>query len=63
MITLGFFNSNKRFPGFDAESKEYNAEVHKGHIMGQHVAKYMEALLEEDEEVRYIVQGEMTKFF
>merc|ERR1712198_827085 len=22
-------HSNKRFPGFDAESKEYNAEVHK----------------------------------
>merc|ERR1712137_1268757 len=35
--------------GFDAESKEYNAEVHN-HILGQHVANYMESLLEEDEE-------------
>merc|ERR1712121_513592 len=43
-------HSNKRFPGYDAESKEYNAEVHKGHILGKHVAGYMESLLEEDEE-------------
>merc|ERR1739838_1252997 len=43
-------HSNKRFPGYDAESKEYNAEVHKGHILGQHVSKYMEALLEDDED-------------
>jgi len=43
-------HSNRRFPGYDAESKEYNAEVHKGHILGQHVANYMEALLEDDEE-------------
>merc|ERR1712002_371598 len=43
-------HSNKRFPGYDAEAKEYNAEVHKGHILGQHVSKYMEALLEDDEE-------------
>ena len=46
-------HSNKRFPGYDAEAKEYNAEVHKGHILGQHVSKYMEALLEDDEEVRW----------
>jgi len=43
-------HSNRRFPGFDAESKEYNAEVHKEHILGQHVSKYMESLLEDDEE-------------
>jgi large subunit ribosomal protein L5e len=43
-------HSNRRFPGYDAESKEYNAEVHKGHILGQHVANYMEALLDDDEE-------------
>lgn len=43
-------HSNRRFPGFDAESKEYNAAVHKDHIFGQHVSKYMESLLEEDEE-------------
>jgi len=43
-------HSNKRFPGYDAESKEYNPEVHKNHIIGQHVANYMESLLDEDEE-------------
>merc|ERR1712168_1431088 len=43
-------HSNKRFPGYDAESKEYNPEVHKGHILGNHVSGYMQHLLEEDEE-------------
>jgi len=43
-------HSNKRFPGYDAEAKEYNAEVHKNHIMGKHVADYMSSLLDEDEE-------------
>merc|ERR1711917_23798 len=35
-------HSPKRFPGF-AEG-ELNAEVHKKHIMGLHVAEYMEAM-------------------
>lgn len=43
-------HSNKRFPGFDAESKEYNPEMHKSHILGQHVSSYMEHLIEDDEE-------------
>jgi len=43
-------HSNKRFPGYDAESKEYNPEVHKNHITGQHVANYMSSLLDDDEE-------------
>lgn len=43
--------SIKRFPGYDAESKEFNAEVHRKHIMGMNVADYMSYLLEEDEEV------------
>jgi len=43
-------HSHKRFPGYDAESKEYNPEVHKNHITGQHVANYMASLLDEDEE-------------
>jgi len=43
-------HSDKRFPGFDAESKELNAEVHRKHIFGQHVADYMRNLMEEDEE-------------
>uniref|UniRef100_I3NA96 Large ribosomal subunit protein uL18 n=1 Tax=Ictidomys tridecemlineatus TaxID=43179 RepID=I3NA96_ICTTR len=40
----------KRFPGYDSESKEFNAEVHRKHIMGQNVADYMRYLMEEDED-------------
>jgi len=43
-------HSTRRFPGYDDESKEFNAEVHRKHIMGVHVADYMKQLLEEDEE-------------
>ena len=37
--------SVKRFPGFDGESGEFNAEVHHKHIFGQHVANYMRELI------------------
>lgn len=40
----------KRFPGYDAESKEYNADTHRKHILGLHVAEYMRKLEEEDED-------------
>jgi len=43
-------HSEKRFPGYDAESKSLNADVHRAHIFGQHVADYMNHLAEEDEE-------------
>jgi len=43
-------HSNKRFPGYDSESKSFNADVHRQHIFGQHVADYMRSLLEEDED-------------
>jgi len=43
-------HSTKRFPGYDSESKEFNADVHRKHIFGQHVADYMRMLMEEDEE-------------
>jgi len=43
-------HSNKRFPGYDSDSKEFNPEVHRKHIFGIHVADYMRHLLEEDEE-------------
>jgi large subunit ribosomal protein L5e len=43
-------HSEKRFPGFDSESKELDAEVLKKYIFGGHVAEYMESLEEEDEE-------------
>lgn len=43
-------HSEKRFPGYDAESKELNADVHRNHIFGIHVADYMKHLIEEDED-------------
>jgi len=43
-------HSEKRFPGFDSESKELDSEVLKKYIFGGHVAEYMESLEEEDEE-------------
>lgn len=43
-------HSMKRFPGYDSESKDFTAEVHRKHIFGQHVADYMRKLAEEDEE-------------
>lgn len=50
MILL-LLNSTKRFPGFDSESKSFNAEVHRKHIFGQHVANYMTTLEQQDDEV------------
>ena len=43
-------HSTKRFPGYDDESKEFNAEVHRKHIFGVHVSDYMKHLLDEDED-------------
>ena len=43
-------HSNKRFPGYDQESKELDSEVLKGYIFGSHVSQYMESLEEEDDE-------------
>lgn len=48
---LNIPHSTKRFPGYDSESKSFNAEVHRKHIFGQHVANYMKTLEEEDPEV------------
>lgn len=45
-----FVCSTKRFPGYDTESKEFNAEVHRKHIMGINVSEYMSYLMEEDED-------------
>lgn len=47
-------HNEKRFPGYDPESKELDAEVLKKYIFGGHVAEYMESLEEEDDE-RYCV--------
>merc|ERR1711953_1084135 len=43
-------HSVKRFPGYDAEEKSLNAEVHRNHIFGKHVSDYMTMLQDEDEE-------------
>jgi large subunit ribosomal protein L5e len=43
-------HSEKRFPGYDTESKQLDAEVLKKYIFGGHVAEYMESLEEEDDE-------------
>lgn len=56
-------HSNKRFPGYDAESKEFDAETHCGYIFGSNIKEYMESLKEEDDETyakqfsRYIKAG------
>ncbi|XP_035313741.1 60S ribosomal protein L5-like isoform X1 [Cricetulus griseus] len=47
---LSIPHSTKRFPGYDSESKEINAEVHRKHIMGQNAADHMGYLIEEEEE-------------
>ncbi|ODQ52826.1 putative 60S ribosomal protein L5 [Saitoella complicata NRRL Y-17804] len=48
-------HSEKRFPGFDIESEELDAETLRKYIFGGHVAEYMETLMDDDEE-RYRVQ-------
>ncbi|XP_017474856.1 PREDICTED: 60S ribosomal protein L5 [Rhagoletis zephyria] len=47
---LNIPHSVKRFPGYSAEAKSFNADVHRAHIFGQHVADYMRTLEENDEE-------------
>lgn len=37
-------HSTKRFPGYDSETKEFNADVHRQHIMGAHIGEYMKQL-------------------
>ncbi|KAK0720872.1 putative 5S rRNA binding ribosomal protein [Lasiosphaeris hirsuta] len=43
-------HSENRFPGFDIEAKELDAETLKKYIFGGHVAEYMETLADDDEE-------------
>lgn len=45
---LAIPHSPKRFPGYDREAKELDAETHKKYIFGGHVSEYMEELKEED---------------
>ncbi|XP_068220513.1 large ribosomal subunit protein uL18B [Palaemon carinicauda] len=56
-------HSEKRFPGYDKEAKEFNASVLRDHIFGKHIADYMRELMDEDEDAykrqfsRYIKAG------
>ncbi|CRG89696.1 60S ribosomal protein L5 [Talaromyces islandicus] len=43
-------HSESRFPGYDIESEELDAETLRKYITGGHVAEYMEALADDDEE-------------
>lgn len=60
---LNIPHSVKRFPGYNSEEKTLDAAVHREHIFGQHVAKYMKELEGDDEEAfkrqfsRYIKLG------
>merc|ERR1712196_386626 len=48
-------HSEKRFPGYDREGKDFDAETHKKYIFAGHVTEYME-LLEEEDPDRYAQQ-------
>merc|ERR1719498_1433225 len=56
---LSIPHSEKRFPGYDREGKEFDAETHKKYIFAGHVAEYME-LLEEEDPDRY--QAQFAKY-
>lgn len=43
-------HSESRFPGFDIETKELDAETLRKYIFGGHIAEYMETLADDDEE-------------
>lgn len=43
-------HSENRFPGFDKESKEFDANIHRDRIYGVHVAEYMANLAENNKE-------------
>jgi len=43
-------HSEKRFPGYDNDAKEYDAEFHQSMIFATHVSDYMEHLNEQDED-------------
>lgn len=47
---LSIPHSVRRFPGYDDEAKNLDAEVHRGYIFGRHVADYMQKLQSEDSE-------------
>jgi len=52
-------HSEKRFPGYDPEEKDLDAETCRKYIFGGHVQEYME-MLQEDDEDRY--QEQFAKY-
>jgi len=47
---LSIPHNEKRFPGYDQETKELDAETLRKYIFAGHVAEYMETLADDDEE-------------
>ena len=45
---LLFSFSTRRFPGFNRDGKKFDADVHRQHIFGLHVANYMTKLKEDN---------------
>ena len=43
-------HSETRFPGYSSEDKALDAEVHRKHILGLHIADYMRQLIDDDED-------------
>jgi len=41
-------HSTRRFPGYSREGNKFNADVHRQHIFGLHVANYMTSLKDEN---------------
>jgi len=56
-------HSTRRFPGYDAEKKEFKADIHRRHIFGLNIANYMKTLQAEDDDAykrqfsKYIANG------
>jgi large subunit ribosomal protein L5e len=56
-------HNTKRFPGYDSESKDFDAEKHCSYIFGGNIQQYMETLKDDDSETyqkqfsRYIKEG------
>lgn len=56
-------HSESRFPGYDKDSKELDAETLRKYIYGGHISEYMEELQEDDDEAfkrqfaRYLSNG------
>jgi len=56
-------HSTRRFPGYKADKKNYDAKAHRDRIMGKHISTYMKALQSDDPDdykrqfAQYIKQG------